>query len=128
MWSVIDAASLFESAMLLAFSMSWYCSIWKMLSTRKACGKSLGVVSLICIGYICGITSKIIIAGGEDTLPPVTALYAWNLLVTSADAALVIYYSKYSSRIEHSRLVTAGENFIGRLSCKAIVRIVTKST
>ena len=33
--------------MLTAFSVSWYCSIWKMLRTGQASGKSLGCDLLI---------------------------------------------------------------------------------
>lgn len=84
-----------EALMLTAFSVSWYCSIWKMLSTGQASGKSLGFVVLICLGYLCGIGSKIV--GWSDTgmLSSLIFLYVWNLGVTAFDAWLVYTLSRH---------------------------------
>lgn len=83
-----------EALMLTAFSASWYCSIWKMMSTGQASGKSLGFVLLICVGYLCGIGSKL--AGWSDTgvLSNLIFLYTWNLGVTAFDAWLVFSLSR----------------------------------
>lgn len=83
-----------EAAMLGAFSISWYCSIWKMLRTRQATGKSLGFVLLICFGYLCGIASKLVLYRETGTWSGLVLLYAWNLLVTAFDAWLVFNLSR----------------------------------
>jgi hypothetical protein len=83
-----------EAAMLTAFSVSWYCSIWKMLTTGRASGKSLGFVLLICAGYVCGIASKIVVFAETGAVSGLVLLYAWNLLVTGFDAFLVWHYGR----------------------------------
>ena len=83
-----------EAAMLGAFSISWYCSIWKMLRTRQAAGKSLGFVLLICFGYIFGIASKIAFYHETGIWSELILLYVWNLLVTGFDAYLVVRFTR----------------------------------
>ena len=82
-----------EAAMLGAFSVSWYCSIWKMLRTRQAAGKSLGFVLLICFGYVCGIASKLVLQYETGVWSGLILLYTWNLLVTGFEAWLVFTLS-----------------------------------
>lgn len=84
--------ALLEATMLGAFSVSWYCSIWKMLATGRASGKSLGFVLLIVSGYVCGILSKVSLYFETGVLSALILLYSWNLLVTAFDAFLVWYY------------------------------------
>jgi len=86
--------ALLEAAMLAAFSVSWYCSIWKMLTTGRASGKSLGFVLLIVSGYICGIFSKVALYLETGMLSALILLYSWNLLVTAFDAYLVWHYER----------------------------------
>jgi ABC-type spermidine/putrescine transport system permease subunit II len=85
---------LLEAAMLGDFSISWYCSIWKMLRTRQASGKSLGVVLLICFGYICGITSKLALYRETGVWSELILHYIWNLVVTGFDAWLVVQFTR----------------------------------
>jgi hypothetical protein len=85
---------LLEAAMLGAFSISWYCSIWKMLRTRQASGKSLGFVLLICLGYVCGIASKLALYRDTGVWSELILLYVWNLLVTGFDAWLVVQFTR----------------------------------
>lgn len=87
-----------EAAMLTAFSVSWYCSIWKMLRTRRACGKSLGFVLLICAGYVCGIGSKLVLYHETGTWSGLIYLYVWNLAVTAFDAWLVLHFTSRAAR------------------------------
>lgn len=87
-------SAILEAAMLGAFSISWYCSIWKMLRTRQAAGKSLGFVLLICLGYVCGIGSKIALYHDTGVWSALILLYIWNLLVTGFDAYLVVHFTQ----------------------------------
>ena len=90
---------LFEALMLTAFSVSWYCSIWKMLRTRQAAGKSLVFVMIICTGYVFGIASKITLYGETGQMSPLIYLYCWNLIVTGFDAWLVWYLPRRFSPV-----------------------------
>ncbi|MGF1501220.1 MAG: hypothetical protein ACFBSD_05340 [Paracoccaceae bacterium] len=83
-----------EGAMLICFSISWYWSIAQMLRVRAAVGKSPVFVVLICTGYVFGIVSKILAAQATGELSPVVWLYAWNLIVTLVDLALVLYFRR----------------------------------
>jgi hypothetical protein len=84
----------FESLMLLCFSCSWYFSIVRMLRVRRASGKSAQFVVLICTGYVFGIAAKYFDWQTTGVLSPVVWLYAWNLLVTGFDLALVLHFSR----------------------------------
>ena len=87
-------SAILEAAMLGAFSISLYCSIWKMLRTRQAAGKSLGFVLLICFGYVFGIASKIALYRDTGVWSELILLYIWNLLVIGFDAYLVVRYTR----------------------------------
>lgn len=87
-------AQFLEAAMLTAFSVSWYCSIWKMLRTRRACGKSLSFVMLICFGYVCGIGAKLMLYRETGVWTDLIFLYGWNLAVTACDACLVVHFTR----------------------------------
>lgn len=84
----------FEALMLLCFSCSWYFSIARMLCVRRASGKSAQFVVLICTGYVFGIAAKYFDWQATGALSPVVWLYAWNLLVTGFDLALVLHFSR----------------------------------
>ena len=66
----------YEIAMLVLFGVSWPISIDKALRTKKVEGKSPLFMSLVCIGYLCGILHKSTVA-----FDCVTALYALNLMM-----------------------------------------------
>lgn len=83
-----------EAAMLISFSLSWYWSIAKMLSTGQAAGKSAFFVVLICTGYVAGIASKLVSLQATGALGPLVWLYAWNLAVTAFDLFLVIVLTR----------------------------------
>ena len=75
--------SIFEAGMLISFGLAWPTSILKSLRSRSAKGKS-GIFSLIVIiGYICGITHKIL-----NSRDIVMVLYFINATMVSIDFAL----------------------------------------
>ena len=78
--------SLFESIMLICFGLSWPISVYKSIRSKSAKGKSATFIIAIIIGYIAGITGKII--GGQGGY--VLIIYIFNLVMVSCD--LVIYY------------------------------------
>ena len=53
-------AKILEVAMLVLFGISWPISLVKSIRSKSTKGKSLLFLILIDIGYICGMTSKIV--------------------------------------------------------------------
>ena len=53
-------ADIFEAAMIVCFGISWPINIIKLLRSRTAKGTSIVFYYLIDIGYVAGITAKII--------------------------------------------------------------------
>lgn len=85
--------ALLEAFMLICFSVSWQMSIVRMVRTRTASGKSLWAVLLVTAGYLCGVTSKILIWQDTGHLSPLILFYSWNMFVTAVDCLLIAVYS-----------------------------------
>ena len=75
---------IFEAGMLLCFGAAWPMNIVKSLRSRTAGGKSVMFQWAILIGYICGITNKLI--NGVDI---VLALYILNFVMVATDTVLI---------------------------------------
>lgn len=84
--------------MLIIFSIGWYCSIGKMLLTKKASGKSLGFVGLICSGYLCGVLAKLANYHETGVLSGLIWVYGWNFCVTFFDGWLVVMLTRRENR------------------------------
>ena len=69
--------------MLICFGISWPVSVYKSVVSKTTKGKSLVFMIAIIVGYIAGISGKIL--GGN--LNYVLALYIVNLLFVSVDFA-----------------------------------------
>ena len=76
--------SIFEAGMLLCFGAAWPMNIIKSIKSRTAGGKSVIFQWAILVGYICGITNKIL--NGADF---VLALYILNFTMVSVDTVLI---------------------------------------
>jgi hypothetical protein len=74
-----------EALMIISFGISWPLSIIKSYKARTTKGKSLFFLILITVGYICGITSKLV--SGKITY--VFVFYVINLCMLIAE--LFIY-------------------------------------
>ncbi|MDY3281774.1 hypothetical protein [Dysosmobacter sp.] len=81
---------IFETMMLVCFGVSWPFNIAKSYRSRTARGKSIGFQTLVIIGYICGITGKIL----TGKVSYVVAVYLLDLLMVSIDLALTIRNKK----------------------------------
>ncbi len=79
--------SFFEALMLVCFGVSWPISILKTLRTGVVQGKSPLFMAIVCLGYLSGITHKVLVAYDW-----VTILYAFNLLMVAVDLMLYYYY------------------------------------
>jgi hypothetical protein len=78
----------FEVIMLICFGSGWPFSIVKAVRTKQASGKSPWFMAIICLGYLSGITHKVLYA--RDW---VIALYALNVVLIATDLFL---YHRYT--------------------------------
>jgi hypothetical protein len=76
--------SIFEVGMLACFGAAWPMNIWKSLKSRTAAGKSVIFQWAILVGYICGITHKLLYS-----MDVVLALYILNFLMVATDTILI---------------------------------------
>lgn len=81
---------IFETMMLVCFGVSWPFNIAKSYRSRTARGKSIGFQTLVIIGYISGITGKIL----TGKVSYVVAVYLLDLLMVSIDLVLTIRNKK----------------------------------
>ncbi len=87
----------FEMMMLVCFGLSWPFNIAKSLRSRTAKGKSVLFEIMIIIGYLCGVTGKLI--GGNITY--VLAFYALDILLVSTDLILTFRNRKLDREREN---------------------------
>lgn len=82
--------SIFESIMLICFGLSWPLNVIKAYKARTAKGTSLIFILLIIIGYIAGITAKVI----TNQVNYVLIVYLLNLLIVSIN--VIVYFRNVS--------------------------------
>jgi len=80
--------SLFEAGMLLCFGLAWPVNIYKSFKSRSTKGKSVSFLFIILIGYVLGITHKLLY--NRDII---LVLYIVNFLMVMTD--IVLYYCNY---------------------------------
>ena len=78
--------SIFEAGMLICFGAAWPMNIAKSLKTKSTKGKSLSFLLTIMVGYVSGISHKILYS--QDI---VMVLYIINLVMVSIDTGLYFY-------------------------------------
>jgi hypothetical protein len=76
---------MFETVMLVCFGAAWPASVYKSYTSGATAGKSLVFLIIVLVGYIAGITHKLI-----NDPDPVTWLYVLNALMVSADVMLYL--------------------------------------
>ena len=84
-------SELFEAIMVICFGISWPTSILKSYRSRTAKGKSILFLSMIFIGYIAGIVSKLT---SEKPLTYVFFFYVLNLIMVFTD--IILYFRNKS--------------------------------
>ncbi len=84
----------FEMGMLVCFGASWPVSIWKSWVSKSTGGKSLFFLILVFVGYLCGITFKIL--SGFDF---VSYLYILNAILVLTDILLYRRNRTYEKRM-----------------------------
>ena len=88
--------------MLIIFGCSWPANIHKSLTSRTTLGKSLVFEVLVVVGYICGITAKIIIFKRTGELPASFWFYETDILLVTTD--IVLYFRNLKIDREMGRL------------------------
>ena len=83
----VKSMSFFEAGMLICFGASWPFAVMKTYKTKNVKGKSLLFLTLIILGYICGIINKIL-----NSVDIVLWLYVINLLLVSTDLLFCLLY------------------------------------
>ena len=83
----VKSMSFFEAGMLICFGASWPFAVMKTYKTKNVKGKSRLFLTLIILGYICGIINKIL-----NSVDIVLWLYVINLLLVSTDLILCLKY------------------------------------
>ena len=79
-------SSIFEAAMLVCFGFSWPMNVRKAIKAKSAKGMSLAFILLIIVGYIAGITAKLM----DHQINYVLAVYILNLVIVFTN--LVVYF------------------------------------
>jgi hypothetical protein len=79
--------SIFEATMLICFGAAWPMNIAKSLRMKSTKGKSLSFLLTIELGYVAGITHKILYS--QDI---VLILYVINFLMVATDLTLYFIY------------------------------------
>lgn len=82
--------SILETVMLVCFGFSWPLNVIKEYKAKTAKGTSLPFIALIIMGYIAGISAKII----TGQINYVLAAYFLNLAIVSLDVA--VYFRNVS--------------------------------
>ena len=86
----MDQLSIFEAGMVICFGLAWPANIYKSIKSRSTKGKSVLFLIIVILGYIFGITHKILYS--RDI---VLILYIINLLMVLVDLALYFWNKKY---------------------------------
>ena len=90
----MPAPEYFESLMLIFFSLNWYWSIARMLSTRASDGKSVSANVLIALGYCAAIIANWGRGEATGVLPVVFWICVWNMMLTLVDLGLILRFRK----------------------------------
>lgn len=94
---------IFEMVMLVCFGLSWPISVYKSFTSHSTQGKSLVFMLAIIIGYIAGITGKLV--GGQINY--VLVMYCFNLTVVSFDLMLYFVNKRREKRLLPLKNATA---------------------
>ena len=88
--------AIFETIMLVCFGLSWPLNVIKAYKARTTKGTSLPFILLIIVGYVAGITAKIV----NGQLNYVFAVYIVNLVIVLFN--LVVYVRNYMIDKNHT--------------------------
>ena len=86
-----SVALVLEVIMMVLFGFSWPFNVVKSYKARTAKGKSLQFLIIIIVGYVAGITGKILTFDASQWLKWLAlSVYVLNLTMVSADLVLYV--------------------------------------
>ena len=85
---------MWEAVMLICFGASWPPAIVKTLKVKNPKGKSFIFMSLVLIGYMCGIIGKAVAFKSACLTNIVFWLYILDFSMVATDCSLCLYYTK----------------------------------
>ena len=94
-------AELLEITMIVCFGISWPMNVIKSYKARTTKGKSLAFLLLIFVGYIAGITSKLVNEAYMANISEkwyVLFFYFLNFIMVGADLVLYVRNSKLDKK------------------------------
>ena len=96
-----SVALVLEVIMMILFGFSWPFNVIKSYKARTAKGKSLQFLIIIIVGYIAGITGKILTFDATEWLKWLAlSVYILNLTMVSADLVLYIRNTRLDKQKE----------------------------
>ncbi|MEL7138707.1 MAG: hypothetical protein AAFP67_06635 [Pseudomonadota bacterium] len=90
----MSVTEILEAMMLSCFSLGWYWSIFTMVLTRQPSGKSAAFVICTVVGYLLGLSARVIDWQMSDAFSYLILLYSWNLAVCVIDLGLLLKLSR----------------------------------
>ena len=90
--------SIFEAGMLICFGFAWPISLVKAWKSRSTGGKSWLFSAVVILGYIFGITHKIL-----NSRDIVMVLYVINMLMVTGDLLLWFRNRKFEKEAEKAQ-------------------------
>jgi len=91
---LVSASRFFEAGMLVCFGFSWPAAIAKTLRVKRVEGKSIHFLFLVFIGYLSGITFRVMTSVAEGQFNWILALYFSLALMVGTEIVLYFRYSK----------------------------------
>ena len=84
-------AEILETAMLICFGLSWPLNVYKNIKARTAKSMSLQFILLIIVGYVAGITAKLL----NHRINYVLVVYIINLVIVSINVFVYFINKKH---------------------------------
>ena len=89
---------IFEAAMLVCFAVSWPFNLMKAYKARTNVGTSILFMSIVLLGYICGIINKLV----NDDINYVLAFYILDLCLVTVGILIYLRNMRFDSIKTHA--------------------------
>ncbi len=89
---------IFEAAMLICFAASWPFNLVKAYKARTNVGTSILFMSIVLLGYVCGIINKLV----NDDINYVLAFYILDLLLVTIGVLIYLRNMRIDSAKIHT--------------------------
>lgn len=98
--TISNIANILETIMLICFGLSWPISLIKNIKMKSAKGMNIYFTLLIILGYIAGITAKILKGSfGSASATFAFAMYIVNIVIVSCNVVVYFINKKYDKPV-----------------------------